>query len=104
MQSTQVDLDQLQFFQLIEIKKTFNIVMIEVVVYQTLVKKKKIKIFSLIINEINKVFNLVKSSDLQLNEMIFVMLLKKLKNKLLIIYHDFLNVFHREKITHLSLH
>jgi len=54
MQSTQVDLDQLQFFQLTEIKKIINIVMIEVAVYQILVKKKKIKIFSLIISEINK--------------------------------------------------
>jgi len=31
--------------------------------------------------------------------MIFVMSLKKLKKKLLIIYHDFLNVFDREKTT-----
>jgi len=103
MQSTQVDFDQLQFFQSIEIKKIINIVMIEVVVYQILVKNKKIKIFSLIISEINKVLSSVESS-LKLNEMIFVMSLKKLKNKLSIVYHDFLNVFNREKMTHLSSH
>ncbi len=40
----------------------------------------------------------------KLNEMIFVMSLNKLKKKLLIVYHDFLNVFDREKTTQLSLH
>ncbi len=44
-QSIQVDLDQSQFFQSTEVKKIINIVMIEVAVYQTLVKNKKIKIF-----------------------------------------------------------
>jgi hypothetical protein len=104
MQSTQVDLDQLQLFQSIKIKKIVNIVMIEVTVYRTLVKNKKIKIFSLIINEINKALSSVESSDLKLNEMISVMSLKGLKNKLSIVYYDFLNVFNREKTTHLSSH
>jgi len=36
--------------------------------------------------------------------MISVMSLKKLKNKLSIVYHDFLNVFNKEKMIHLSLH
>jgi len=36
--------------------------------------------------------------------MISVMSLKELKNKLLIVYHDFLNVFNRKKTTHLPLH
>jgi len=36
--------------------------------------------------------------------MISVMLLNELKKKLSIIYHDFLNVFNREKMTQLSLH
>jgi len=44
-QSIQVDLDQSQFFQSTEVKKIINIIMIEVAVYQTLVKNKKIKIF-----------------------------------------------------------
>jgi hypothetical protein len=102
-QSTQVDLDQLSLFQSTEIKKIINIVMIEIIVYRILVKNKKIKIFSLIISEINKAFNSVESS-LKLNEMISVMLLKKLKNKLSIVYHDFLNVFNRKKTMQLSLH
>jgi hypothetical protein len=104
MQSTQVGLDQLQLSQLIEIKKIINIVMIEVVAYRILVKKKKIKIFSLTISEINKVFISVKSLNLKLNEMISVMSLKELKNKLSIVYHDFLNVFNKEKTIYLSLH
>jgi len=77
--------------------------MIEVAAYQTLVKKKNVKIFTLIISEINKMLSSIKDSS-KLNEMISVMLLKKLKKKLLIVYHDFLNVFDREKTTQLPLH
>ncbi len=77
--------------------------MIEIAVYQTLVKNKKIKIFSLIISEINKALSSVKDFA-KLNEMTSVMSLNELKKKLSIIYHDFLNVFDREKTTQLLLH
>jgi len=77
--------------------------MIEVAVYRTLVKKNDVKIFTLIISEINKMLSSIKDSA-KLNEMISVMSLKKLKKKLLIVYHDFLNVFDREKTTQLLLH
>jgi len=77
--------------------------MIEVAVYQTLVKNKKIKIFFLIINEINKALSLVENFA-KLNEMISIMSLNELKKKLLIVYHDFLNVFNKEKTTQLLLH
>ena len=40
----------------------------------------------------------------KLNKMIFVMSLNELKKKFLIVYHNFLNVFDREKITQLLLH
>ena len=104
-QSTQVDLDQLRIFQSTEVKKIVNIVMIKVVVYQTLVKNKKIKIFMLIINEINKALQASSVEDFaKLNEMTFVMLLNELKKKLSVIYHDFLNVFDREKTTQLLSH
>jgi len=102
-QSIQVDLNQLCFFQSTEIKKLINIIMIKVAVYQILVKNKKIKIFFLIISEINKVLSLIENFA-KLNEMTSVMSLNELKKKLSIIYHDFLNVFDREKITQLSLH
>ncbi len=102
-QSTQVDLDQLCSFQSTETKKLINIVMIEVAAYWTLVKNKKIKIFFLIISEINKALSSVEDFA-KLNEMISVMLLNELKKKLLIVYHDFLNVFDREKITQLLSH
>ncbi len=36
--------------------------------------------------------------------MIFVISLSELKKKLLIVYHNFLDVFNKEKITQLSLH
>ncbi len=77
--------------------------MIEVAVYWTLVKNKKIKIFFLIISEINKALSSVEDFA-KLNEMISVMSLNELKKKLSIIYHDFLNVFDREKTMQLSSH
>jgi hypothetical protein len=57
----------------------------------------------LIISEINKALSSVENFT-KLNEMTFVMSLNELKKKLSIVYHDFLNVFDREKTTHLSLH
>ena len=79
--------------------------MIEVIVYQTLVKNKKIKIFTLIISEINKALQASSVKDFaKLNEIIFIMSLNELKKKLSIVYHDFLNVFDKEKTTQLSLH
>ena len=102
-QSIQVDLDQLRSFQSTETKKLINIIMIEVAVYQTLVKNKKIKIFFLIISEINKALSSAEDFT-KLNEMISVMSLNELKKKLSIIYHNFLNVFDKEKIMQLSLH
>jgi len=102
-QSTQVDLDQHELIQSSKKKEFINIVMIKVAAYQTLVKKKNVKIFTLIISEINKMLSSIKDSA-KLNKMIFVMSLKKLKKKLSIVYHDFLNIFDREKTTQLSLH
>ena len=57
----------------------------------------------MIISEINKALSSVKDFT-KLNEMTFVMSLNELKKKLLKVYHDFLNVFDREKITQLLLH
>ncbi len=54
--------------------------MIEVAAYWTLVKNKKIKIFFLIISEINKALSSVEDFA-KLNEMIFVMSLNELKKK-----------------------
>ncbi len=101
--STQVDLNQSRLIQSSKKEELINIIMIEVTVYQTLVKNKKIKIFFLIISEINKVLSSVEDF-VKLNEVIFAMSLSKLKKKLLIIYHDFLDVFDREKTMQLSLH
>ncbi len=72
--------------------------MIEVAAYRTLVKKNDVKIFTLIISEINKMLSSIKDSA-KLNEMISVMSLKKLKKKLSIVYHDFLNVLDKETTT-----
>ncbi len=102
-QSTQVNFDQLCSFQSTEIKRLINIIMIKVATYWTLVKNKKIKIFFLIISEINKALSSIEDFA-KLNEMIFVMSLNELKKKLSIVYHDFLNVFDREKTTQLPSH
>jgi len=101
--SIQVDLDQSRLIQSSEKEKLINIVMIEVAAYQTLVKNKKIKIFFLIISEINKALSSVKDF-VKLNEVISVMSLSELKKKLSIVYHDFLDVFNKEKTTQLFLH
>ncbi len=101
--STQVDLDQSRLIQSSEKEELVNIVMIKVVMYQTLVKNKKIKIFFLIISEINKALSSVEDF-VKLNEVIFVMSLSELKKKLSIVYHNFLDVFDREKTTQLLLH
>ena len=101
--STQVDLNQSWLIQSSEKEEFVNIVMIEVAAYWTLVKNKKIKIFFLIISEINKALSSVKDF-VKLNEVTSVMSLSELKKKLSIVYHDFLNVFDREKTTQLSLH
>jgi len=57
----------------------------------------------LIISEINKALSSVEDF-MKLNEVIFVMSLSELKKKLSIVYHDFLDVFDREKTTQLPLH
>jgi len=101
--STQVDFNQSQLIQSSEKEEFINIFMIKVAVYQTLVKNKKIKIFFLIISEINKAFSSVEDF-VKLNKVIFVMSLSELKKKLSIVYHDFLNVFNKEKTTQLFLH
>ncbi len=102
-QSTQVDLDQLRLVQSTKKEELVNIVMIEVAAYQTLVKNSDVKIFTLIISEINKALSSVEDFA-KLNEMISAMSLDELKKKLSIVYHDFLNVFDREKATQLPSH
>ncbi len=101
--STQVILNQSRLIQSSEKEKLVNIVIIKIAVYQTLVKNKKIKIFFLIISEINKVLSSVEDF-MKLNEVISVMSLNELKKKLSIVYHDFLDVFNKKKITQLLLH
>ncbi len=59
----------------------------------------------LIISEINKALQASSVEGFaKLNEMTFVMSLNELKKKLSVIYHDFLNVFNKEKTTQLFLH
>ncbi len=101
--SIQVIFNQSRLIQSSEKEELVNIVIIKVVVYWTLVKNKKIKIFFLIISKINKALSSVEDF-MKLNEVIFVMSLSELKKKLSIVYHDFLDVFNKEKTTQLLLH
>jgi len=75
--STQVNLNQSRLIQSSEKEELVNIVMIKVAVYWTLIKNKKIKIFFLIISEINKVLSSVEDF-VKLNEVISVMSLSEL--------------------------
>ncbi len=102
-QSTQVDLGQHEPIQSSEKEEPVNIVMIEAAAYRTLAKKKDVKIFTLTISEINKALSSAEGFA-ELNEMTSAMSLDELKKKLSIVYHDFLNVFDREKATQLPLH
>jgi len=77
--------------------------MIEAAAYRTLIKREYVKIFMLIVSEINKALSIVDVLT-KLNKMTSVMSLKKLKKKLSIVYHDFLNVFDKEKTIQLPLH
>ncbi len=104
-QSIQVNSNYFQLIQSIKKEELINIAIIEVIVYQTLVKNKKIKIFILIINEINKALHASSVEDFaKLNEITSIMLLNELKKKLSIVYYNFLNMFDREKIMQLLLH
>jgi len=59
----------------------------------------------LIISEINKALQASSVKGFaKLNEITFVMSLNELKKKLSVIYHNFLNVFDKEKTTQLFLH
>ncbi len=102
-QSTQVDSGQHEPIQSSKKEGPVNIAMIEAAAYRTLAKKKDVKTFTLTISEINKMLSSAKDSA-KLNEITPAMSLKELKEKLPLVYHDFLNVFDREKATQLPPH
>ena len=87
----------------VKVEETVKIAMIGAAAYRTLAKNKEVRTFSLTISEINKTLSLAEDSA-ELNEMTPAMSLKELKEKLPVVYHDFLDVFDKEKATQLPPH
>jgi len=94
----------------VKISKTtldsLNIVMIEVATYKMLVKWSNVKIFAVIILKIDWLITTVenKSEEVNLHELSHVKILEKVKVKLSLEYHDYLNVFDRAMMNQLSSH
>ncbi len=85
---------------------SMNIAMIEAATYKMLVKWSDIKIFAVIISEINRLITTAenKSEEVNLHEFFHAEVLEQVKIKLFSEYHDYLNVFDRAMINQLSLH
>ncbi len=85
---------------------SMNIVMIETATYRMLVKWSDIKIFAVIVLKINQLIITVenKSEKVNLHELSHVETLEKIKVKLFLEYHDYLDVFNRTMINQLSSH
>ncbi len=83
-----------------------NIAMIEAATYKMLVKWSDVKIFAVIILKIDQLITTVenKSEEVNLHELSHVETLEKIKVKLSLEYHDYLNVFDRAMIDQLSSH
>ncbi len=80
--------------------------MIEVATYRMLVKWSNVKIFAVIILKIDWLITTVenKSEEVNLHEFSHVKILEKVKVKLSLEYHDYLNVFDRAMMNQLSSH
>jgi len=74
---------------------SMNIAMIEAATYRMLVKRSDIKIFAVIILKIDRLITTVenKSEEVNLHELSHIEILEKIKVKLLLEYHDYLDVF-----------
>ncbi len=85
---------------------SINIFMIETVAYRMLVKRSDVKIFAVIILKINWLITTVKikSEEVNLHELSHAEVLEQVKIKLFSEYHDYLDIFDRAIINHLSLH
>ena len=74
---------------------SMNIAMIKTVTYRMLVKQSDVKIFAVIILEINKLITTFenKSEEVNLHKFFHIEALKQVKIKLSSEYHDYLNMF-----------
>ncbi len=83
---------------------SMNIAMIKTVTYRMLVKQSDVKIFAVIILEINKLITTFenKSEEVNLHKFFHIEALKQVKIKLSSEYHDYLNMFNWAMIDQLS--
>jgi len=83
-----------------------NIAMIEAATYRMLVKQSDVKIFAVIILKIDWLITTVenKSEEVNLQKLSHVKILEKVKVKLSLEYHDYLDMFDWAMINQLSLH
>ncbi len=74
---------------------SLNIVMIKVTTYRMLVKQSDVKIFAVIILKIDQLITTVenKSKEVNLHKFSHIKILKKIKVKLFLKYHDYLDMF-----------
>ncbi len=72
-----------------------NIAMIETVAYKSLVKRLNVTTFAIIITKIDQLLKTArnKSEDVNLQELSHEEILKEVKAKLSLKYHDYLDVF-----------
>ncbi len=85
---------------------SMNIAMIETATYKMLVKWSDVKIFAVIVLKIDRLITTVenKSEKVNLHELSYVKTLEKVKVKLSLEYHDYLDAFDRAMIDQLSSH
>ncbi len=85
---------------------SINIAMIETATYRMLVKWSDVKIFAVIILKIDWLITTVenKSEEVNLHELSHVEILEKIKVKLSLEYHEYIDMFDRAMIDQLSSH
>ncbi len=83
-----------------------NIAMIETAAYKSLVKRLNVTTFAIIITKINRLLKTArnKSEDVNLQELSLEEILKEVKAKLSLKYHDYLDMFNRAMTDQLSSH
>ncbi len=85
---------------------SMNIAMIKTAAYKSLVKRLNVTTFAIIITKIDQLLKTArnKSEDVNLQELSHEKILKEVKAKLSLKYHDYLNVFDRAMTDQLSSH
>ncbi len=85
---------------------SMNIAMIEIATYKSLVKQLNVITFAIIITKIDRLLKTARNKleDVNLQELSHEEILKEVKVKLSLKYHDYLDMFDRVMIDQLSSH